>query len=95
MSKAELPNPEGPVCTKRAPRAAVIGEYVCPACQTPFRRRVSAVRHNQGRQGKAGPFCKRRCAAKATRALRTRERGYVVSVTTLPLPIPRQRRSFV
>lgn len=37
--------------------------YVCPWCHSTFERSDREVRHNQGKQKKAGPFCNRSCGA--------------------------------
>ena len=37
--------------------------YICPWCDTSFERDDSRVRHNQGSQKNAGPFCNRSCGA--------------------------------
>lgn len=37
--------------------------YVCPWCNKKFERANRDVRHNQGNQNKAGPFCSRSCGA--------------------------------
>ena len=42
-----------------------IGEYVCPQCGEKFKKDAAEVRHNK-KQGKAGPFCGKPCAAKYT-----------------------------
>lgn len=37
-------------------------EFSCPMCGERASRPARRVRHNQGAQGKRGPFCSRRCA---------------------------------
>lgn len=46
----------------RKPHEEVFGRFICPVCKEPFERRLSEVRGNQENQGKAGPYCSRRCA---------------------------------
>lgn len=37
---------------------------ICPTCDSTFLALARYVRHNQNNQGKAGPFCSKRCAGK-------------------------------
>lgn len=37
---------------------------ICPECGARFMRKARWVRNNQGNQGKAGPFCGKRCAGR-------------------------------
>lgn len=37
--------------------------YKCPLCKKSFERTDYRVRHNQGHQKKAGPFCSKSCGA--------------------------------
>jgi len=39
-------------------------EFTCPYCGDVFQKDASTYRNNQVRQGKAGPFCGKRCAGK-------------------------------
>lgn len=39
-------------------------EFNCPVCGIACKKRANKVRHNR-KQGKAGPFCGRSCAAKS------------------------------
>ena len=41
-----------------------LGTFTCPLCLVSFTRAIRAVRHNQGDQSKAGPFCSRSCAGR-------------------------------
>lgn len=38
-------------------------KYICPWCGIEFERSDRDVRHNQGSQKNAGPFCSRSCGA--------------------------------
>lgn len=50
-------------------------EAVCAECGTTFQRKARWVRNNQGKQGKAGPFCGKRCAGARNARLRVRHEG--------------------
>lgn len=39
-------------------------EVICPTCNNSVQKLARQVRHNQGRQNKAGPFCSRQCAGR-------------------------------
>lgn len=48
-------------------RKPEISILLCPQCGEPFEARMRHVRHNR-KQGKAGPFCGKRCAGKYSAA---------------------------
>lgn len=43
-------------------RKPEIGEFICPTCGGVFQAELRRVRHNQGKQGKSGPYCSKNCA---------------------------------
>ncbi len=43
---------------------AEVCERECPVCKVRFTHRLRDYRHNQIKQGKAGPYCSKSCAGK-------------------------------
>ena len=50
-------------CRDHQQRPTPMKEYLCPWCGKNFKRMDRAVKHNQGHQKKAGPFCGKSCGA--------------------------------
>lgn len=48
-------------------RPKEMATFACPQCGCDFEKEARVVRHNQKKQGKAGPFCSKSCAGKWTR----------------------------
>lgn len=39
-------------------------EGICPECKNPFKKELRQVKHNNIKNGKAGPFCSRSCSGR-------------------------------
>jgi len=48
---------------KKSARPVEMYEFICPVCKNTAVKPASKVRHNRS-QGKAGPYCSKRCAGK-------------------------------
>lgn len=49
---------------KKSTKEPEMGNFTCPLCGVGFIMTMRRYRHNQVKQGKAGPYCSRSCAGK-------------------------------